>query len=97
VADWQTWAVPQDLAQPSVAIATAFVASDGEPAAFATAAEALAAAETLRRAQPAAVIAVHVADRERPGAARVRRLREIGHPGQTLVSAAAAAALPAGA
>jgi AAA ATPase domain len=94
VADWQTWTVPQDLAQLSVAVATAFVASDGEPAAFATAAEALAATEALRRAQPDAVIAIHVADREGPGAARARRLREIGRRGQTLVSAAAAA-LPA--
>ena len=89
--------MPQDLAQPPVAVATAFVASDGEAAAFATAAEALAATEALRRAQPDAVIAVHVADRERPGAARARRLRDVGRPGQTLVSAAAAAALPAGA
>jgi hypothetical protein len=94
VADWQTWTVPQDLAQLSVAVATTFVASDGEPAAFATAAEALAATEALRRAQPDAVIAIHVADREGPGAARARRLREIGRRGQTLVSAAAAA-LPA--
>ena len=89
--------MPQDLAQPLVAVATAFVASDGEAAAFATVAEALAATEALRRAQPDAVIAVHVADRERPGVARARRLRDIGRPGQTLVSAAAAAALPAGA
>ena len=39
------------------------------------------------------MVAVHVADREGPGAARARRLCEIGLPGQTLVSAAAAAAL----
>ena len=89
--------MPQDLTQPPVAVATAYVASDGDAAAFASAAEALAATEALRRAQPDAVIAVHVADRERPGAARARRLRDIGRPGQTLVSAAAAAALPAGA
>jgi len=89
--------VPQDLAQLPVAVATTFVAGDGEPAAFATAAEALAAAEAIRRAQRDAVIAVHVADRKVPGGARARRLREIGRPGQTLVSAAAAAALPAGA
>jgi predicted ATPase/DNA-binding CsgD family transcriptional regulator len=97
VADCQTWPVPQDLAHPPVAVATAFVASDGEPAAYATAAAALAAAEVLRRAQPDAVIAVHVADRAGSGAARARRLHEIGRPGQTLVSSAAAAALPAGA
>ena len=89
--------MPQDFAQPSVAVATALVACDGEPAAFASAGEALAAAEAVRRARPDVVIAVHVADRAGPGAARARRLREIGRPGQTLVSAVAAAALPAGA
>ncbi len=89
--------MPHDRAPPTVAVATVFVAGDGAPAAFATAAEALAATETLRRARPDAVIAVHVDDRRGAGAARARRLREIGRPGQTLVSAAAAAALPAGA
>jgi predicted ATPase len=50
--------VPQELAQPSVAVVTAFVASDGEPAAFDTAAEALAASRPSARVEPGAVLDV---------------------------------------
>lgn len=97
---WQTEGVPSELTRSSSAAPMWFVAADamvsGAPAtavATATATDALAGVERVRCERPAAVVAVHVADREGPGAARVRHLCEIGRPGQTLMSAAAAAAL----
>jgi predicted ATPase/DNA-binding CsgD family transcriptional regulator len=80
-----------DLTRPATAAATWFVAADGEAATGAT--DGLSAAEAIRRKRPDAALAVDVAGREGTGAARARRLSEIGRPGQTLVSAAAAAAL----
>src|SRR3954452_12587216 len=98
LADGRLPEVAADLVQPSIAAALWFVAADGGPAGTATTgADALASVDALRRAHPQAVIAVHLADREATGTARARRLCEIGRPGQTLVSAAAAAALPPGA
>ena len=87
----------------------------GAMVAFGSAADALAAAVAVRRiwrrrGPGAPCLAVHTGEARRegdeglhagPGVARCRRLREIAHPGQTLVSAAAATAagdrVPAGA
>ncbi|MBO0878114.1 MAG: AAA family ATPase, partial [Pseudonocardia sp.] len=67
--------------------------SDAPVAAARTASDALAVVEQARRRRPAAAVAIHLANRQGLGAARVRHLCEVGRPGQTLVSSAAAAAL----
>ena len=91
---WQTARVPSELTEPASAALRWFVAADDAPAtAVASGPDALALVEVVQRERPTAVVALHVADRERTGAARARHLRAIGRPGQTLVSAAAAAAL----
>ena len=63
----------------------------GDVTAFPSVADALAAVAAAREADPGARLAVHTGD-----ARRARRLRDIANPGQTLVSAAAAAAAPEG-
>lgn len=102
MADGRLRGVPSELTRSSIAAPLWFVADDAvvsgaQAPAVATATDALAVVERVRRERPAAAIAVHVADRERAGVARARDLCEIGWPGQTLVSAAAAAALGAAA
>ena len=107
-ARWPIWAastadgrlrgVLSELMRSSIAAPRWFVADDAmasaaSATAVATATGALAVVERVRGERPAAAIAVHVADRERAGAACVRALCEIGRPGQTLVTSAAAAAL----
>ena len=99
MADGRLRGVPSELTRSSIAAPLWFVADDAVVLGRASdgggdrATDALAVVERVRRERPAAAIAVHVADRERAGVARVRDLCEIGWPGQTLVSAAAAAAL----
>ena len=77
-----------------VTLAT-FLASDAGVTAFPAVAEALAAAVAARRGDPEARLAIHTGEAWEgfagPGVSRALRLREIANPGQTLVSAAAAA------
>ena len=90
-------ATPHAAAAP---VGTTFVAVEGaRVSAHASAADALAAAEAIRAAEPQARVAVHLdeayvddGDHAGAGVSRCRRLCEIAWPGQTLVSAAAASA-----
>ncbi|MEN3285046.1 MAG: hypothetical protein V7607_6186, partial [Solirubrobacteraceae bacterium] len=88
------------LARPllvSAAPGMTFLADDDAVVAFPSAAEALAAA----RERPEARLALHAGAAHRdggalagPGVSRTRRLLELAHPGQTLLSAAVADRLP---
>jgi predicted ATPase/DNA-binding CsgD family transcriptional regulator len=95
--------VPQDVGQlprpllVRAAPGTTFLADGDAVVAFPSAAEALAGA----RERPGARLALHAGAAHRdgdalagPGVSRARRLLELAHPGQTLLSAAVADRLP---
>src|SRR3954469_4866848 len=99
----QNQPVPQDVGQlprpllVRAAPGTTFLADGDAVVAFPSAAEALAGA----RERPGARLALHAGAAHRagdalagPGVSRARRLLELAHPGQTLLSAAVADRLP---